>query len=95
MVLRLVGREAEPGKSREHALLSILAERRLCAGKDAPIDALVGDVLDPPLAEIAAMALDDFLSPKARKEFDLAINIEKILDHAVRLAEKSRSHAIA
>ena len=32
---------------------------------------------------------------KAEKEFDLAINIERILNHAVRLAEKSRSNATA
>jgi len=28
LVLRFVGREADPGKSREHALLCVLAERR-------------------------------------------------------------------
>jgi len=32
VVLRLIGREADPGKSREHALLLALAERRMRSG---------------------------------------------------------------
>ena len=33
LVLRLLGREPDPAKSREHVLLSVLAERRLLAAK--------------------------------------------------------------
>src|SRR5207244_10959377 len=32
LVLRLVGRESDPARSKEHVLLSLLAERRLRAG---------------------------------------------------------------
>src|SRR3954447_5844573 len=37
LVLRLVGREPDPAKSREHVLLSVLAERRLLAGQAADL----------------------------------------------------------
>ena len=74
VVLRLVGREAEPGKSREHAFLSILAERRLLAGKEAPLQELVLDVMDPPISEIAALPLDDFMSHKTRRELAADLN---------------------
>jgi hypothetical protein len=41
LVLRLIGRESDPGRSKEHALLAVLAERRLAKGLDAPLDSLV------------------------------------------------------
>ena len=41
LVLRLLGREHDPGKSREHVLFSVLAERRLAAGETADLRALM------------------------------------------------------
>jgi len=35
LVLRLLGRDPDPAKSREHVLLSVLAERRLVMGESA------------------------------------------------------------
>ncbi|MBI4818836.1 MAG: DUF853 family protein [Deltaproteobacteria bacterium] len=49
LLLRLVGRDPDPGQSREHALLSVLAERRHRSGSPANLAALLEDVLDPPL----------------------------------------------
>jgi hypothetical protein len=43
-LLRLLGRDPDPAKSKEHVLLSILAERRLLAGENADIAALLGDL---------------------------------------------------
>jgi hypothetical protein len=74
LVMRLVGREAEPGKSREHALLSVLAERRLLAGHDASLAALVPEIVEPPITSIGALEVDEFLSPRARKELAADLN---------------------
>lgn len=74
LVLQLVGRDAEPGKSREHALLSVLAERRLRAGNDAPLPELIAEVVEPPIVTIGALELDEFISPRARKELAADLN---------------------
>jgi hypothetical protein len=49
LVLRLLGRESDPAKSREHVLLSVLAERRLT--QDQPAD-LAGLLDDPEAREM-------------------------------------------
>ena len=74
LVLRLLGRDAEPGRSREHALLSVLAERRLRAGQTADLGALVADVLEPPIDTIGALPLEAFLSQRARAELAARLN---------------------
>jgi hypothetical protein len=74
LVLRLIGRPGEPGRSREHALISVLAERRLSRGDDYPLEALVADVLEPPIDAIGAMAMDEFLSSRARRELAADLN---------------------
>ena len=74
LVMRLVGREADPGKSREHALLSVLAERRLMSGKDASLSALIPEIVEPPLVAIGALEIDEFVSPRARKELAADLN---------------------
>ena len=74
LVLRLIGRPGEPGRSREHALLSVLAERRLSQGDDYPLEALVADVLEPPIDAIGAMAMDEFLSSRARRALAADLN---------------------
>jgi hypothetical protein len=43
LVLRLLGREPDPAQSREHVLLSVLAERRLMAGQTAELGPLIED----------------------------------------------------
>ncbi len=74
LVLRLIGRDADPGRSREHALLSVLAERRLLAGQTAEIGELVLDVLEPPIDTIGALPLDSFLSTRSRNELAASLN---------------------
>jgi hypothetical protein len=61
LVLRLLGREPDPAKSREHVLLSVLAERRLAAGQTAELGALMQDVLEPPIEEIGALSVNAFI----------------------------------
>ena len=74
LLLRLVDRDADPAKSRDHVMLSHLAERRLSAGQSASLTQLLADLIEPPIATVGAMAVDDFLSPKERKELAQQLN---------------------
>jgi hypothetical protein len=77
LILRLLGRDPDPARSREHVLLSLLAERRLRAGEPADIGALLPEIVDPPLDSIGALTTDAFLSKRARK--DLAASLNSLL----------------
>lgn len=74
LLLRLVDRDADPAKSRDHVMLSHLAERRLSAGQPAGLTQLLADLIEPPIATVGAMAVDDFLSPRERKELAQQLN---------------------
>jgi hypothetical protein len=74
LVLRLLGKDPDPARSREHVLLSILAERRLVQKQTAELGSLLDAVLNPPLERIGAMATDDFLSLKDRRHLAAALN---------------------
>lgn len=74
LVLRLLGRDPDPASSREHVLLSVLAERRLQGGAHADLAALMQDVLEPPIAEIGALPIESFLKRKARQDLAAALN---------------------
>jgi len=74
LVLRLLGREPDPAKSREHVLLSVLAERRLAAGQTADLGGLMEDVLAPPIDEIGALSVDSFMKKSERKALAAALN---------------------
>jgi hypothetical protein len=74
LVLRLIGREADPAKSREHVLLSLLAERRFRNGQGADLNALLHDLADPPIDQVGALELNDFLSKSDRKALAAALN---------------------
>jgi hypothetical protein len=66
LLLRLIGRDADPAKSREHVVLSHFAERRLRAGGPAGLAELLADLAKPPIHTLGALAIDDFLPPKDR-----------------------------
>ena len=74
LMLRLLGRDPDPAKSREHVLLSVLAERRLASGEGAELGALVADVIEPPITELGALPLDAFVSPNDRASLAAALN---------------------
>ena len=74
LLLRLVGRDPDPTKSRDHVVLSVFAERRLRAGEKSDVAALLGDLEAPPLETIGAMAIDDFLSKRERHSLATALN---------------------
>jgi DNA helicase HerA-like ATPase len=74
LVLRLLGREPDPAKSREHVLLSVLAERRLSAGNTAELGELMEDVMNPPIDKIGALSVNAFMKVSERKALAAAMN---------------------
>lgn len=74
LILRLLGRDADPARSRDHVLLSVLAERRLREGQTADLPAILDDVVEPPIDAIGALSVDAFMSKKARKDLAAALN---------------------
>jgi hypothetical protein len=74
LVLRLLGRDPDPAKSREHVLLSVLAEQRLSRGEPAPLAALLSDLQKPPIENIGALTVDTFLPKSERKSLAAALN---------------------
>ena len=77
LVLRLTGRDGDPGRSREHALLSVLAETRLLGGRTAAIAELLPEILLPPIAEIGALPVEAFISERQRS--DLAADLNTLI----------------
>jgi hypothetical protein len=74
LVLRLLGRDPDPAKSREHVLLAVLAERLLRGGKDASLGALLNDVSAPPIETIGAQSVDEFMDAKERRSLASGLN---------------------
>ncbi len=74
LVLRLLDRDPDPAKSREHVLLSLLAERHFQKGEGADLATLLHDLSDPPIDEVGALPLNDFLPKSERKALAAALN---------------------
>jgi L-aminopeptidase/D-esterase-like protein len=76
-LLSLVGIDADPLKSREHALVSTLLGHAWRAGRDLTIEAIVGEVQRPPISRIGALDLESFFPEKDR--FELAMRLNGLL----------------
>lgn len=74
LVLRLVGRDPDPARNREHVVLSVLAERRHLRREPADLASLLADLADPPIATVGALALDDYLPRSERRTLAAALN---------------------
>ena len=74
LLLRLIGRDPDPVKSRDHVVLSVLAERRLRDGKSAAVSELLEDIRNPPVEQIGSMDFDEFLPRKDRTSLATALN---------------------
>ncbi|MDB4984914.1 MAG: putative ATP-binding protein, partial [Myxococcaceae bacterium] len=74
LLLRLLGRDADPARSKEHVLLSVLAEARLSAGESADLSALLLDVVQPPITHVGALELDAFLPKSERRALAAGLN---------------------
>ncbi|MFO0711673.1 MAG: helicase HerA-like domain-containing protein [Sandaracinus sp.] len=74
LLLRLIGRDADPARSKDHVFLSLLAEQRLLAGRDADLASLVPEILEPPMRTVGALEVDAFLSARSRKDLAASLN---------------------
>ncbi len=73
-LLGLVGVKAEPGRSREHALVSAILSRAWAAGEDLDLEGLVARVQDPPFTKVGVLDLESFFPKKERFELAVAYN---------------------
>jgi hypothetical protein len=74
LALRLLGRDPDPAKSKEHVLMSLLAERRLLSGGDADLSLLMQDLLEPPIDSVGALPLNSFVKKTERRNLAAALN---------------------
>ncbi len=74
LLLRMVERDPDPTKGREHVLLAHLCERRLRAGASAGLEAILADLQAPPIDRVGALAVDEFLPPKERAALAKELN---------------------
>jgi hypothetical protein len=73
-LLALVGIDADPLRSREHALVSNLLSHVWAAGQDLALADLIHGVKDPPFDRVGVFALESFFPAKDRMELALALN---------------------
>jgi hypothetical protein len=74
LLLRLIGRDPDPTRSRDHVVLSVFAEQRLRAGGAADVASLLEDVREPPVEVLGAMPIDEFLPKRDRLSLATALN---------------------
>jgi hypothetical protein len=73
-LLALLGRDADPLRSRDHILLSSLLDHAWRAGRAVDLASLVATVQKPPIDKLGALDLATFFPAKERMELALAIN---------------------
>ena len=73
-ILALVGIEADPLRSREHALLANLLSQAWSTGQNLALADLIRGVQDPPFDRVGVFALESFYPAKERMELALALN---------------------
>ena len=73
-LLGLLGKEADPIKSREHILIAAIFDEAWKQGKDLDIAALIQEIQNPPMSKIGVIDLDSFYPAKDRFELALLLN---------------------
>jgi DNA helicase HerA-like ATPase len=73
-LLTLLGRDADPLKSRDHILLSNLLDHSWRGGRAVDLATLVALVQKPPIDKLGALDLETFFPAKERMELALAVN---------------------
>jgi len=73
-LLGLLDIEADPIKSREHILLSMILNNSWAAGKDLDIAGLIQQIESPPMAKVGVKDLESFYPFKDRQELSMALN---------------------
>jgi hypothetical protein len=73
-VLALLGRDADPVKSRDHILLSRIIEQCWSAGTSLDLVSLIGAIQKPGFDKLGAFDLETFYPAKERLELAMAVN---------------------
>ena len=76
-LLGFIGVEADPIKSREHILLSMILAHTWQAGQDLDLATLIQQIQTPPVTKIGVLDLDSFYPSKER--FALAMQLNNLL----------------
>jgi hypothetical protein len=73
-LLGLVGKDADPIKSKEHILISTILDSAWKQGIDLDLPALIQQIQTPPVSRIGVIDLDSFYPAKDRFELAMLIN---------------------
>ncbi|RLE92554.1 MAG: hypothetical protein DRJ46_00735 [Thermoprotei archaeon] len=76
-ILALAGVKADPIKSREHILLSLIFEEAWQRGEDLNMESLIKYILKPPFSRVGVFDVDTFYPEKER--FSLAMSLNNIV----------------
>ncbi len=76
-LLGLMGKEADPIKSREHILISTILDSAWKQGRDLDLASLIQNIQAPPVTKIGVMDIESFYPSKDR--FDLALSLNNLL----------------
>jgi hypothetical protein len=76
-LLALAGVDADPIRSREHILLSVLIDRAWREGRDLDLASLIREIQSPPLEQLGVLDLESFFPSKDR--FELAMTLNNLL----------------
>jgi hypothetical protein len=76
-LLALVGVEADPLRSREHILLSLMLARAWRAGRDLDLPSLIGELQTPGVDTVGVIDLETFFPAKER--FGLAMQVNALV----------------
>lgn len=76
-LLGLLGREADPIKSKEHILLSTILDNAWKKGIDLTLSSLIHQIQKPPIFKIGVMDIENFYPSNER--YELAMNLNNLL----------------
>ncbi len=73
-ILGLLGLDADPGRSRDHILLSSLIDAAWRGGKDMDLPTLIQQIQLPPISRVGVFDLESFYPAKERFQLAMALN---------------------
>ncbi|MEO0483319.1 MAG: ATP-binding protein, partial [Planctomycetota bacterium] len=73
-LLSMLGVESDPLTGREHIFLSTIVERAWSAGESLDLAGLIGAVQAPGFDRVGVLALDEFMSARARSDLAMRLN---------------------
>jgi len=76
-LLGLMGKEADPIRSREHILISTILDLAWKQGRDLDLASLIQQIQTPPVTKIGVMDIESFYPSKER--FELALSLNNLL----------------